>query len=105
MISTITSLSDNAQPDDEGWRAQYRAALEDLKTADTEARALQAPDCFGEVHNNVLAAATAYDRAAAQGERGLEMGEPQAYRQAKQTIAEAEQFLTPLSNPSPNAPC
>jgi hypothetical protein len=102
---TLSSLSNGAQPADDAWRAQYRSALDDLKTVSVEVRALRPPECLTTVQDNLLAAATRYDRAVAQGERGLETDQPQSFRQAGQTVAEADQFLTTATELAANAQC
>ena len=104
-LGTLATLTGDVQLADETWRMQYGAALDDLKVTNTEARGLQPPECFATVHNNLLAAATAYDRAVAQAQRGLETGEQQGFRLAAQTIAEADQYLTAVTDLAPNVQC
>jgi hypothetical protein len=105
VADTFATLSGGAQSADEAWQAQYRAALDELKAANAEARALRPPECLSAVQDNLLAAATRYDRAAVQGTRGLETGEQQSFRLASQTITEADQFLNAATTTATTASC
>jgi hypothetical protein len=97
ILDGLTALASNAQPEDEAWRAQYQAGIDNLKAANADARALSAPPCLAAVQDNLLAAATAYERAVTQAERGLETHEARGFRLATQTIAEADQFLNAVA--------